>query len=75
MSARAAWTRQDKVKAGVWAVGFAAVIMVGSWTGATLKQDKQKEEVSRLKPPLFFSPSTSLPRKDGATGVMKQMVG
>ncbi|KFH41268.1 hypothetical protein ACRE_080150 [Hapsidospora chrysogenum ATCC 11550] len=47
MSARAAWTRQDKVKAGVWAVGFAAVIMVGSWTGATLKQDKQKEEAIR----------------------------
>jgi hypothetical protein len=50
MSARAAWTRQDKVKAGVWAVGFAAVIMVGSWTGATLKQDKQKEEVSHPFP-------------------------
>ncbi|KAK0390677.1 hypothetical protein NLU13_0181 [Sarocladium strictum] len=29
---------------GVFAVAFAAVIIVGSITGAQLKQDKQKEE-------------------------------
>ncbi|CAG9983324.1 unnamed protein product [Clonostachys byssicola] len=44
MSSAAQWTRQNKVKSAVWAVGFAAVIMVGSLTGAQLKQDKQKEE-------------------------------
>lgn len=45
-TARTAWTRANKVKAGVGPVGFAAVIMVGSLTGAQLKQDQQKEEVS-----------------------------
>lgn len=38
-------TRQQKFKGGVWAVAFAAVIMVGTLTGAQLKSDKQKEEV------------------------------
>ncbi|KAL9488208.1 hypothetical protein ACSS6W_000485 [Trichoderma asperelloides] len=32
---------------GVWAVAFAAVIMVGTLTGAQLKSDKQKEEAIR----------------------------
>lgn len=41
-----AWTRQDKIKRGIWAAAFAAVIFVGSLTGAQLKLDKQKEEVS-----------------------------
>ena len=44
MAAR--WSRGSKVKAGVYATAFAAVIIVGSLTGAQLKQDKQKEEVS-----------------------------
>ncbi|GJN81950.1 hypothetical protein PLIIFM63780_005486 [Purpureocillium lilacinum] len=39
-----AWTRQDKIKRGIWAAAFAAVIFVGSLTGAQLKSDKQKEE-------------------------------
>ncbi|POR35080.1 Uncharacterized protein TPAR_04746 [Tolypocladium paradoxum] len=38
------WTRQDKFKRAVWAAAFAAVIFVGSLTGAQLKTDKQKEE-------------------------------
>jgi type VI protein secretion system component VasF len=38
-------SRQTKAKAGVWAVGLAAVIGVGALTGAQLKQDSQKEEV------------------------------
>jgi uncharacterized protein YlxW (UPF0749 family) len=42
MAAR--WSRGSKVKAGVYATAFAAVIIVGSLTGAQLKQDKQKEE-------------------------------
>lgn len=37
-------TSQQKWKRGVWAVAFAAVIFVGSLTGAQLKSDKQKEE-------------------------------
>ena len=41
-----AWTRQDKIKRGIWAAAFAAVILVGSLTGAQLKSDKQKAEVS-----------------------------
>lgn len=39
---------QTKIKAGVWAAGIAAVISVGALTGAQLKEDKQKEEVSFL---------------------------
>ncbi|KAJ6442232.1 glutathione S-transferase [Purpureocillium lavendulum] len=35
---------QDKIKRGIWAAAFAAVIFVGSLTGAQLKSDKQKEE-------------------------------
>ncbi|KAK1255852.1 hypothetical protein MKX07_008111 [Trichoderma sp. CBMAI-0711] len=37
-------TKQQKFKGGVWAVAFAAVIMVGTLTGAQLKSDKQKEQ-------------------------------
>ncbi|KAM4061225.1 hypothetical protein HRG_009897 [Hirsutella rhossiliensis] len=40
-----AWTRQDKIRRGVWAAAFAAVVFVGSITGAQLKSDRQKEEV------------------------------
>ncbi|KAK5998985.1 hypothetical protein PT974_01370 [Cladobotryum mycophilum] len=38
------WTRQQKIKRGVWAAAFAAVIVVGTITGAQLKTDKQKEK-------------------------------
>lgn len=44
------WTRQDKFKRAVWAAAFAAVVFVGSLTGAQLKADKQKEEVRRRPP-------------------------
>ncbi|KAL7808102.1 hypothetical protein V8C44DRAFT_366904 [Trichoderma aethiopicum] len=44
MASPNALTRQQKVKGGVWAVAFAAVIMVGTLTGAQLKSDKQKEQ-------------------------------
>ncbi|KOS21860.1 hypothetical protein ESCO_001581 [Escovopsis weberi] len=38
------WTRQQKIKSGIWAAAFAAVIFVGTLTGAQLKTDKQREE-------------------------------
>ncbi|KAF4975484.1 hypothetical protein FZEAL_7731 [Fusarium zealandicum] len=38
------WTRQEKIKRGIWAVAFAACIFAGSITGAQLKTDKEKEE-------------------------------
>ncbi|PNY29526.1 Uncharacterized protein TCAP_00570 [Tolypocladium capitatum] len=41
------WTRQDKLKRAIWAAAFAAVIFVGSVTGAQLKTDKQKDEAIR----------------------------
>lgn len=37
-------TKQQKFRGGVWAVAFAAIIMVGTLTGAQLKSDKQKEQ-------------------------------
>lgn len=40
------WTRQEKFKRGVWSVAVAAVICVGAITGAQLKTDKQKGEVT-----------------------------
>ncbi|KYK57028.1 hypothetical protein DCS_04035 [Drechmeria coniospora] len=43
MSTRA-WTRRDKIKGGVGAVAFAAVIFVGSLTGAHIKSDRQKDD-------------------------------
>lgn len=46
MSTATRWTREEKIKRGVWAVAFAACIFVGSITGAQLKTDKQKDEVS-----------------------------
>ncbi|KAL6858204.1 hypothetical protein ACO1O0_005660 [Amphichorda felina] len=46
-AARTAWSRATKVKAGVWATGLAAVIIVGTLTGAQLKQDQQKEQAIR----------------------------
>jgi hypothetical protein len=39
------WTRQEKLKRGVWSIAIAAVICVGAITGAQLKTDKQKGEV------------------------------
>ncbi|CAM1501605.1 Fc.00g035890.m01.CDS01 [Cosmosporella sp. VM-42] len=39
------WTRQEKIKRGIWAAAFAACIFVGTITGAQIKQDKQKEEM------------------------------
>ena len=45
MAVQQALTKQQKFKRGVWAVAVAAVIFVGSLTGAQLKQDKQKEDV------------------------------
>ncbi|KAJ3530353.1 hypothetical protein NM208_g9360 [Fusarium decemcellulare] len=38
------WTRQQKVKRGIWAAAFAACIFAGTITGAQLKTDKEKEE-------------------------------
>lgn len=40
-----AWSRATKLKAGIWAGAFGAVVIVGTLTGAQLKQDKQKEQV------------------------------
>lgn len=59
MAVQQALTRQQKFKRGVWAVAVAAVIFVGSLTGAQLKQDKQKEEVSLA--PIPNSPAASAP--------------
>lgn len=47
MASKIPLTKQQKWKGGVWAVAFAAVVMVGTLTGAQLKSDKQKEEVSQ----------------------------
>lgn len=51
-------SKRQKFRGGVWAVAFAAVIMVGALTGAQLKSDKQKEQVSEFLgfdySPLFF---------------------
>ncbi|EGR50015.1 uncharacterized protein TRIREDRAFT_121239 [Trichoderma reesei QM6a] len=44
MASPSSLTKQQKFKGGVWAVAFAAVIMVGTLTGAQLKSDKQKEQ-------------------------------
>lgn len=44
-------TKQQKFRGGVWAVAFAAIIMVGTLTGAQLKSDKQKEQVSEFPNP------------------------
>lgn len=44
-------TKQQKFRGGVWAVAFAAIIMVGTLTGAQLKSDKQKEQVSEFPSP------------------------
>ncbi|KAF5021816.1 hypothetical protein F66182_6142 [Fusarium sp. NRRL 66182] len=38
------WTRQEKIKRGVWAAAFAACIFAGTITGAQLKTDKEKKE-------------------------------
>ncbi|KAJ4259604.1 hypothetical protein NW762_007534 [Fusarium torreyae] len=38
------WTRQEKIKRGIWAVAFAACIFAGTITGAQLKTDKEKKE-------------------------------
>lgn len=47
-------TKQQKFRGGVWAVAFAAIIMVGTLTGAQLKSDKQKEQVSEFPNILDF---------------------
>ncbi|KAL7788690.1 hypothetical protein V8C37DRAFT_418290 [Trichoderma ceciliae] len=44
MSSQNTSTKRQKFRGGVWAVAFAAVIMVGTLTGAQLKSDKQKEQ-------------------------------
>lgn len=48
------WTRQQKFKHGVWACAFAAIIFVGTYTGAQLKTDNEKKEVSFSFPELLF---------------------
>jgi hypothetical protein len=53
MAAPQQWTRQQKLRGGVWAAALGAVIIVGTLTGAQLKSDKQKTEV-RLNSPFFF---------------------
>lgn len=47
MSQIARASKHTKIKAGVAAIGVAAVIAVGALTGAQLKQDRQKEETIR----------------------------
>ncbi|RFU79172.1 hypothetical protein TARUN_3059 [Trichoderma arundinaceum] len=47
MAAQNTLTKQQKFRGGVWAVAFAAVIVVGTLTGAQLKSDKQKEQAIR----------------------------
>ncbi|KAL6797667.1 hypothetical protein GGI42DRAFT_355700 [Trichoderma sp. SZMC 28013] len=44
MASSTTLTKQQKFRGGVWAVAFAAIIMVGTLTGAQLKSDKQKEQ-------------------------------
>ncbi len=50
------WTRHQKFSRGVWAVAFAAIVVVGSLTGAQLKSDEQKTEV-RVLPSCHISRS------------------
>ncbi|KAF9773204.1 hypothetical protein IL306_009027 [Fusarium sp. DS 682] len=38
------WTKQEKIKRGVWAIAFAACIFAGTITGAQLKTDNEKKE-------------------------------
>ncbi|KAI9163580.1 hypothetical protein HJFPF1_05198 [Paramyrothecium foliicola] len=38
------WTKKQKISSGVWSVAIAAVVVVGSLTGAQIKADRQKEE-------------------------------
>ncbi|KAK3179190.1 hypothetical protein K4F52_009310 [Lecanicillium sp. MT-2017a] len=44
MASPTQWTRQQKFSRGIWAVAFAAIVVVGSLTGAQLKSDEQKTE-------------------------------
>ena len=57
MASPDALTRQQKIRGGVWAIAFAAVIMVGTLTGAQLKSDKQKEQVSGVSSRVLFAVS------------------
>jgi hypothetical protein len=57
-------TRHTKIKSGIWAAGFFAVITVGTLTGAMLKNDQQKADVrllSRSPLPPASPPSLILP--------------
>lgn len=58
MASSTTLTKQQKFRGGVWAVAFAAIIMVGTLTGAQLKSDKQKEQVSKFPNP--FQPHFGL---------------
>jgi uncharacterized protein YlxW (UPF0749 family) len=40
----AKWTPRQKIRSGVGAAAVAAVVFVGSLTGAQIKSDRQKEE-------------------------------
>lgn len=47
------WTRKQKIQRGIWAAAFAACVFVGTLTGAQLKTDTEKKEVSQLPPALL----------------------
>lgn len=38
-----------KIKSGIWAAGVAAIVAVGTLTGASMKEDSQKKEVSLVE--------------------------
>jgi hypothetical protein len=51
--------RMDKNRRAFMAVAFAAIVIVGSLTGAQLKEDKQKADVrfAHIHPTLFLLPT------------------
>lgn len=65
MASPTQWTRQQKFSRGIWAVAFAAIVVVGSLTGAQLKSDEQKTEVRislrPVPPPLLSAISMTYP--------------
>ncbi|KAK1252481.1 hypothetical protein MKX08_003668 [Trichoderma sp. CBMAI-0020] len=72
MASRIPLTKQQKWRGGVWAVAFAAVIMVGTLTGAQLKSDKQKEEAIREFRQITPSEQIAMLEKQRSTLVEQQ---
>ncbi|KAM0254918.1 hypothetical protein ACHAQJ_006291 [Trichoderma viride] len=74
MALKNALTRQQKIKGGVWAVAFAAVIMVGTLTGAQLKSDKQKEQAIKEFRQITATEQIAMLQKQRASLVEQRVV-